>query len=56
MVGYRPFEVSLLYRNSYSFQRFQHCTCKASPKLPVLPTNPAGPFPSAQAAGTGMDG
>ena len=24
------------------FMRFQHCTCKASHKLPVLPTNPAG--------------
>ena len=36
------------------FQRFQHC--KASPKLPVLPTNPAGSLPSAEAAGTGVDG
>ena len=35
------------------FQRFQHC--KASPKLPVLPTNPAGSLPSAEAAGTGVD-
>ena len=34
-------------------QRFQHC--KASPKLPVLPTNPAGSLPSAEAAGTGVD-
>ena len=29
------------------FQRFQHC--KVSPKLPVLPTNPAGSLPSAEA-------
>ena len=36
------------------FQRFQHC--KASPKLPVLPTNPACPLPSAEAAGTGVGG
>ena len=26
------------------FQWFQHC--KASPKVPVLPTNPAGPLPT----------
>ena len=32
----------------------QHC--KASPKLPVLPTNPDGSPPSAEAAGTGVDG
>jgi hypothetical protein len=29
---------------------------KASLKLPVLPTNPAGPLPSAEAARTGVDG
>ena len=28
------------------FQRFQHC--KVSPKLPVLPTTPAGSLPSAE--------
>ena len=42
------------------FQRFQHTAdstdnCKVSPKLPVLPTNPAGSFPSADAAGTDVD-
>ena len=33
---------------------FQHC--KASPRLPVLPTNPDCPLPSAEAAGTGVGG
>ena len=30
-------------------------TVKSHAKLPVLPTNPAGSLPSAEAAGTGVD-
>ena len=38
---------------SCGFSGIQHC--KASPKLPVLPTKPAGSLPSAETAGTGVD-
>ena len=44
---------SHLVKRRRRFQRFQHC--KVSPKLPVLPTIPAGSLPSAE-AGSSWDG
>ena len=42
--------------STVGFSGFSTVTCNFSPKLPVLPTNPADPPPSAEAAGTGVDG
>jgi hypothetical protein len=54
-IWYHEYCMAIL-RYVTSFSGFSTEHWNASPKLPVLPTNPACPLPSAEAAGTGVGG